>query len=206
MENTFLSGLEWRNAEKNFDPSKKVSPEDLEKILHAIKLAPSSFGIQPYHVFAVSDRTVKLKLKEKGFNQQQFEDASHILVFCGRNDIFDRIDEYFKIATDGDEEKRKEMAGYESMMKGFAEGQTEQVAMQWAFRQAYIALGFALAACAELRIDSCPMEGFDSHGFDQVLNLSDNMRSVAVMSIGYRKEEPHRPKVRFPEEDLFTMI
>lgn len=206
MDNTFLSGLEWRNAEKHFDPTKKVSEEDLNKILHAIKLAPSSFGLQPYHVYAVGDQDTKMKLKEKGFHQQQFEDCSHVLVFCGRNDLVDRINEYFEMATGGDAEKRKEMAGYEAMMKGFAEGKAPNDVMTWAFKQAYLALGFALAACCELRIDSCPMEGFDPHGFDQVLNLPPNMNSVAVMSLGYRKDMPHMAKVRFPEEDLFTRV
>ncbi len=206
MENTFLSGLDWRNAEKNFDPAKKVSDEDLNKILHAVKMAPSSFGLQPYHVYVVADQAVKLKLKEKGFNQQQFEDCSHVLVFCGRDDLVDRINKYFEMASGGDMEKRKAMEGYENMMKGFAEGKSSNDVIGWAFRQAYIALGFALAACAELKIDSCPMEGFDAKGFDQILSMPAGTNSVAVMTIGYRKDVPHMGKVRFPEEDLFTKV
>lgn len=206
MSNSFLSNLDWRNAEKNFDPTKKISEDDLNKILHAVKMAPSSFGLQPYHVYVVGDQATKLKLKEKGYHQQQFEDASHILIFCGRSDLNNRIDRYFEIATGGDAEKRKAMGGYEAMMRGFAEGKKEEDAFDWAFRQAYIALGFALAACSELMIDSCPMEGFDPAGFDEVLAVPKNIKSVAVMSIGYRKEMPHMDKIRFDEADLFNRI
>lgn len=206
MENTFLSNLEWRNAEKHFDPSKKVSDEDLAKVLDAIKMAPSSFGLQPVHIYVVSDQETKLKLKEKGFNQQQIEDASHVLVFCGRNDLTSRINQYFEMLSGGDAEKRASTAAYEGMMNGFAEGKSPDQVMAWASKQAYLSLGFALAACAELKIDSCPMEGFDPQGFNEVLSIPTNMSSVVIMTIGYRNDEAHMPKVRFSGEDIFTKI
>lgn len=206
MANTFLDNLDWRGAEKAFDPAKKISEADLSKILHATKMAPSSFGIQPYHFYVISDQATKMKLKEKGYNQQQFEDASHVIVFCGRSDLKERIAKYFEIASGGDATKRAEMKDYEAMMNGFAAGKNESEAMIWAQRQAYISLGFAMAACAELSIDSCPMEGFDAAAFDQILNLPANMKSVAVLALGYRKDLPHFPKVRFSDEDLFTKI
>lgn len=40
---SFLSNLNWRYATKKFDTSRKVSDEDLEKILEAIRLTPTSF-------------------------------------------------------------------------------------------------------------------------------------------------------------------
>lgn len=215
---SFLDNLDWRNAEKDFDPAKKVSEEDLKKILQAIRMAPSSWGVQPYHIYVIGDQATKLKLKEKGYNQKQYEDSSHTLVFCGRNDLKNRIDKYFDLATGGDAEKRKAMSEYEKMMSGSLESKNPEDGMNWAYRQAYLALGFGLAACAELKIDSCPMEGFDPAGFDQILNLPANIKSVATLSIGYRKDVPHMPgqgvvsrgvrdpKVRFPEEDLFSKI
>ena len=43
----------------------------------------------------------------------------------------------------------------------FFNNKTTDEILNWSARQAYLALGFALAACAELQIDSCPMEGFE---------------------------------------------
>ncbi len=40
---SFLSNLEWRYATKKFDTTRKVSSEDLDKILEAIRLTPTSF-------------------------------------------------------------------------------------------------------------------------------------------------------------------
>lgn len=208
MDSSFLGHLEWRNAEKNFDPAKQVSAEDEAKILEAVRMAPSSFGLQPYHVHVVKDASVRAKMKEAGYGQAQYTDCSFVLVFSGRNDdINPRIEKYFAMATGGDAAAMEQMAGYKGMMQGFASGMNKESLRAWAERQAYIALGFGLAACAELGIDSCPMEGFDHEAFDKMLNLPEGMHSVATMAVGYRKEgSTHYPKVRYPKEDLFTTV
>ncbi len=202
----FLNQLEWRNAEKHFDPSKPLEADKLQQLLHAIQMAPSSFGIQPYHVFVVSDPSIKEQLRAAAYNQAQFTDASHILVFASRTDAMHRVDEYFQLATGGDAAIREKMKGYEDMMRGFVGNMPDSAQKSWADRQTYIALGFALAAAAELGISSCPMEGFDPNQFDQILKLPAHMKSVVTMSIGYADGTPGNPKVRFPEGDLFTRI
>ncbi len=80
----------------------------------------------------------------------------------------------------------------------------------WTARQTYIALGTLLAACPELTIDSCPMEGFDNAKFDEILGLKEKGLTSAVMvAIGYRSEEDqmqHLTKVRKSQEELFEII
>lgn len=205
MASDFLSQLDWRNATKDFDAEKKVSEGDLGKILKAVRMAPTSYGLQPFHVVVISNPELKAKLREHAFGQAQIEDSSHLFVFCARTDLPERIKGYFDIASGGDAAKREAMSGYESMMNGFAEGKTADQVLVWAAKQAYIALGFAMAACAEMNIDSCPMEGFDPAQFDKVLGLSPELRSVVVLAVGYRKSEPQYEKVRFDDTDLFTI-
>jgi nitroreductase/dihydropteridine reductase len=88
-------------------------------------------------------------------------------------------------------------------------GKTPEQIQAWAGRQAYIALGFGLAAAAELQIDACPMEGFNPSEFHALLGLPEFIQPVAIMALGYRDPEDEnqptsRPKVRFPKDDLFT--
>ncbi len=44
-----LNALEWRYASKKMN-GKQVPEEKVERILEAIRLAPSSMGLQPYTV------------------------------------------------------------------------------------------------------------------------------------------------------------
>lgn len=199
---SFLTQLNWRYATKKFDTSKKVSDEQLATIESAIKMAPTSFGLQPFHVIVVSNPELKTKLRAASWDQAQVTDASHVLVFCARTDVLPRVDQYFTGLTQGNAEIRASLKGYEDMMTGFASGLDAQTAHKWATYQAYIALGFAMAACAEIEVDSCPMEGFDRDAYNTILELPGNMKAQVILPIGFRAaDDTTRPKFRF--DDIF---
>lgn len=204
MNNTFLSNLEWRFSTKKFDATKKVSEEDKGKILNALRLAPTSFGLQPFKVFVIENPETREKIKIAAHGQPQVTDASFLLVFAAKADVVKRAEEYVELASGGNAELKEKMAGIVSSMKAL-EG-TPDKAVAWSAKQSYIALGFALATCAELGIDSCPMEGFNPAEVDKILNLPENLKSQAFLAVGYRAEGPAHPKFRFPESDIFEKI
>ena len=80
-----------------------------------------------------------------------------------------------------------------------------------AAHQAYIALGFALAAAAELGVDSTPMEGFDPDQVDEILGLKEKgLRAKVILPLGYRQEDADwllpMPKMRKSKAALVTEI
>lgn len=206
MSKTFLSQLNWRHATKKFDHNKKVDDETLDKILEAIRMTPTSLGLQVFHFYVVENQKMKDKLTEYSYNQTQVSEASHVLVMCYRTDAADRLDEYVELVTEKDLVPVEKIEPMKKMMSGYIIGKSSEDAAQWASKQVYIALGFAMAACAELGVDSCPMEGFQPDKVDEVLGLPENHRSVLLLPIGYRAAEPKKKKIRFDKEDLFTLI
>ena len=78
---------------------------------------------------------------------------------------------------------------------------------EWLKKQCYIALGQLMVGCADMRIDSCPMEGFKSDKVDEILDLeSQNLTSVVLLPMGYRASDDkyqHKTKVRKPNNLLF---
>ena len=202
---TFLAHLDWRHAAKSFHADRKVSEADLQKILDSIRMSPSSFGLQSYHIHVITDQGMKDKIQEISWNQAQVGTSSHLLVFSARLDVEERIEQYLEVASGGDRAVKKKLNGYRDMMQGFLLGQEGKGDYNWASRQAYIALGFAMAACSELEIDSCPMEGCDFRALDTLLSLPSHLQSCVMLPIGYA-DMPGREKVRFSEEDLFTII
>jgi nitroreductase len=50
-----INHLNWRYATKKFDPAKKLDEDKLNRILEAIRLAPTSSGLQPFEVFVVKN-------------------------------------------------------------------------------------------------------------------------------------------------------
>lgn len=203
---SFLDNLAWRFATKEFDIDKPVSKNNLEKILESIRMAPTSYGLQALHVYVVEDLKTRQTMKAHSFNQAQVDTASYLLVFCARTDANARVDKMIDLMSGGDEAGKEKLKAMEDMMKGSMAKKSAQDMLCWSARQAYIAMGFAMAACAELKVDSCPMEGFVNEEIDKVLELPPHIKSISYLAIGNRKEEPKRPKFRFPNDDLFTHI
>lgn len=207
---SFLENLNWRYATKKFDSTKKVSEENLQKIRDAIRMAPTSMGVQMFSVIEVSDIEMRNKLKEASYGQSQVTDADRIFIFCARNDGEARIEKMFEVMSGGNEEIRKnDLKGYEDMVRNNVLRMDPKDLLNWSAKQAYIALGFGLAACAELKVDSCPMEGFDGMKVKEILELGDEFLPIAYLSVGYRDENDAQlknPKFRFEEKDLITKI
>ena len=108
---------------------------------------------------------IKSSLKEACHNQAQIEESYCLFIFCAINNLEERINQYV------------DQSGYinkkESMLKYIAKLPCK---LEWAKMQAYIALGFGMAAAMELNIASCPMEGFKPEEISKVLKLDDNLK------------------------------
>ena len=188
---TLIDGLNWRHATKAYDATKKISQEDLDKIVEAARLAPSSSGLQPFRLAVIADQEIKNQLAEGAFNPECMRECSHVLVFAAWDEYTeDRIDTIYNKTTDERDMPRGRFDRYTDMIKSMYAQQTSEEHFIHAAKQAYIAFGLALAQAAELRIDSTPAEGFDNTVVDNVLQLREKgLRSVLVLYVGYRDEE-----------------
>ncbi|PIR07227.1 MAG: NAD(P)H-dependent oxidoreductase [Candidatus Komeilibacteria bacterium CG11_big_fil_rev_8_21_14_0_20_36_20] len=207
MAKTFLDNLKWRQATKKFDIRKDISEIDLNKILKAIRYTPSSYGLQSYHIYVIKDQELKKKLKEKSFGQEQIDSCAYLLIFCARTDRQDlekRINDYAQLANQDPAALPEKVTSLKTMLKSFLDKKSDEEIINWATKQVYIALGFGLAACAEMQIDSCPMEGFAKEEIDKILQLPKGLKSTVYLAIGYREADLPRQKIRFASDDLFS--
>lgn len=205
-----INHLQWRYAAKKYT-EEKVSQDKINKILEAINLTASSCGIQPYRLFVISDPDLKAKLVEGSFNGQ-IANSSHLIVFAALNDVSKAyIEEYVQMV----EKQRNLPAGAmddfkNGLISHFTSKSSEANAV-WASKQAYIGLGTALIAAAELKVDTTPMEGFDPKQFDEVLGLSEKgLHAAVILSLGYRDADNDflvkLPKARLPIEEFSIYI
>jgi nitroreductase len=205
-----IEALRWRYATKKYS-DKKVSDEILERIVTAINLSASSFGLQPYRLFVVDNAHLRKELSMYSFNPQITE-ASHLLVFAAFHSIDEAsIDTYIELIA---RERNIPVENLEVFRKeglGSLLAKTDDQYFNWAAKQAYIALGTALIAAAAEKVDATPMEGFNAEKFDEKLGLKDKgLRSVVLISLGYRDEENDSlaglKKVRWPNDEFVKYI
>jgi nitroreductase len=202
-----LENLNWRYATKKFNPTKKVSEENLAKLQEAIRLSPSSYGLQLYKVLILENTQLREKLKPVSWGQSQITEASHLFVFCNYSEVKPgQVDEFIKRTTQIRHLPVEELKNYGDWMKEKISQKSPAEQNNWTAKQTYLALGNLLSACAELGIDACPMEGFEVNAYNEILHLTDQGLNAAVLAaIGYRSDEdPNQyfPKVRKLIHDL----
>lgn len=201
----------WRYATKKFDATKKVSDNDLETLMEATRLSASSNGLQPYHIYVITDTELREKLKPVSWGQSQISDASHIFVFANATNFGDElVDDYLTNVSKTRNIPAEGLKGYSDFMKSKLIDLPAETKNHWTARQAYIAFGNLMQAAAELKIDTCPIEGFESDKYNEILGLSEkNLNAAVVLAVGYRSEEDetqYLAKVRKSNKELFTHI
>ena len=208
METQFLEALKWRYATKKMS-GKEIPSEKLDAILEAIRLTPSSFGLTPYSVVVVQDKEIQAKLLPHCYNQSQIVDASALLVFAPWKNInTEQVDTYMKEIADARGIPVESLNDFANAIKGKINHSSIEDLHAWANKQAYIALGFGLAAAAVEKIDSTPMEGFNPDAVNEVLGFNEKgLHAACILALGYRDTEKDflatAIKVRRKKESLF---
>lgn len=209
--NKIIESLNWRYATKSFDTTKKVSEEDLNTIIEAFRLSPSSFWIEPWKLIVVENEELKSKLVEQSYGQKQVWEASHVLVFTRKKDINNEvIDSFLDNMSKIKWASREDLKWYEDVVKWYFSRLDDNQKKSWAEQQVYLALWNVMTVLAEMRIDSCAIWGFNPQWYDELLNLDEkNLASVVVLPIGYRNEDDKysvSSKVRFSINEISEII
>ena len=206
-----VENLSWRYAIKEFDSARAIDEQDLITLKRVIQLSPSSFGLQPYKVIIISDLKKRKELYTYSWKQRQIIDASHLFLFC-HDTMFKEsmVDEYIEKKAKAEAVSVESLRGHSWFIKGKMEQASKEEFRHWASKQAYLALGTLLSACAELKLDACPMEGFDVEAFNDSLGLREmNLSSTVLVAIGHRSNKDkcqYLPKTRKSMEELFLDV
>lgn len=205
-----IKALNWRYATKRMSGD-KIPEKQLEQILEAIRLAPSSYGLQPFEVTIIENKEILSEIYEKACPQVVLQQCSQLLVFRARTRVEDDlVDDYvhemknLRNASEEDSEKFRQKIKY-------VQENPLTNKLSWAIRQTYIALGYGTFAAAQLGIDTTPIEGFSSVVLNQILGLdTEKEEAVVLLALGYRDVDSDKTvnlaKIRRPFEKMFKRI
>ena len=207
-----IQSLNWRYATKKMNPAQAVPQDKVERILEAVRLTPTSSGLQPFEVIVVTNTEIREKIKPIAWGQGQITDCSHLLIFAAWDDYTpERINMMFDLTNEVRGFTSENWENYRNMLLSKYPPRGAEINFQHTSKQVYIGLGVALIAAACEAVDSTPIEGFDPNALDELLNLrSRGLRSVALLPLGYREAEKdwlvNMKKVRRPTEQFITEI
>lgn len=195
--------LQWRYATKEFDSTRKIPNDCWQALEESLVLTPSSYGLQPWKFVVVTDPAIREQLVSCSWRQKQPAQCSHFVVFAVNKGLTEKdVDAYLARIADVRGVTGDSLAGFRKMLTGsIVQGLSEAARLEWAIRQAYIALGNFMTSAALLGIDTCPMEGIEPAKYDQLLGLESlGYTTCVACAAGYRSSTDRYatvPKVRF---------
>ncbi len=207
----FLEILNKRYACKAMN-GQKVPQKTIDNILEAIRLSPTSSGLQPFEVLVITNDELKKEIRKIAWNQPQVTGCSHLLVFAAWDSYTEeRINEMFDLTNEVRGVKSKGLEAYRQQLLSFYPKRDAEINFQHTAKQTYIALMSAMAQATAEGVNSTPMEGFEADELDKILNLKEKgLRSTLMLPVGYSDVEndyvAKLKKVRKSMDKMVTVI
>ena len=199
---SFIQSMKERYTVKLYDNTKKINDQQIEELKEVLQLSPSSINSQPWKFSFVRDAETKAKLAAASFfNKEKIEDCDTLVVFNAIDDVA-----FFEKQIN--DNLPEGAVGY---YNGFLKPEGEHYIKNWMQKQVYLSLGFFLSACAEMNIDSTPMEGIEPEKYNAILNKDGKYTTLFAVAIGYKSEndgnQPSKtPKSRLKLEEVLEII
>ncbi|MFA6255249.1 MAG: nitroreductase family protein [Patescibacteria group bacterium] len=154
----FWKVLKSRHCVRSFDSNKPVADEQIEKLINAAKMAPSAGNCQDWEFVVVKEKEKKQQLIEQAISFRQSFVAKAPIV----------------IVVCVDSNKTKDHYG-------------ERGHDLYSIQDTAAATQNLLLATTALGLGACWVGAFDENKTREVLNLTDNLRPVVIIPVGYKK-------------------
>lgn len=221
MKNDITHYLKTRHTAKVYDPTKKISDVDIEKIKELLRFSASSTNAQPWHFILASTAEGKEQVAKSTehlypFNKKSILDASHVVVFCSRLEMTEN--HLQKVL------EQEEKDGRFSVDPAFKDRQqaTRKLfinlhkhdykdVQHWMDKQVYLNIGQFMLGVAAMGIDATPVEGIETKVLDEEFGLREKgYNSLVVVPIGYHDKEGDYnaalPKSRLEYSEILTEV
>ncbi|MGV3278368.1 NAD(P)H-dependent oxidoreductase [Rickettsiales bacterium LUAb2] len=210
-----LSLLNNRHSCRDFDPNKKISASDFNIILEAARLSPSAFGLEPWKILVFSSPEAKINLQKaeiKGATRQLPNCSHFVLILSLTSQYLNYDSPYIKQLGETVQKIEPEaLLAKIGRIKNFQQNDfklnSNQLLESWGGKQCYLAMANMLLVSAMLKIDSCPIEGFNvaklSENLQNYFNVDSSMYTPVVgIALGYRNYSDPTIKKRRPLKDI----
>ncbi len=213
IKDLLLEASRRRRAIKQFDPEQKIAREDMDYILEIARLSPSSDGMEGWRFLVLEDPQIKEALKDMSWGAaRQLAGASHFVLLLARRDV--RYDS--ELLLDSLAKRKLSPQAHQQALDMYKSFQTQDLKLDtdralfdWSAKQTYIALANMMTAAALIKIDSCPIEGFNVEkvnallGQHQLIN-PEKEGIVTMLALGYRQQDPAWEQTRKASQDIIS--
>jgi nitroreductase len=182
-----LDAIAARRAIKHYDPSHRMTEEEIKTLLTAALQSPTAFNIQHWRFVTVTDPEVRKQIRAVAWDQAQVTDSSLLIVLCADKEAWKKdAARYWKDAPQPVQDFLVPAIGQ------YYEGR-EQVQRDECMRSCGMAGMTIMLAAKAMGYDSCPMDGFDFDAVAKIIKLPEDHVISFMIAVG-KGTQPAWPK------------
>jgi len=167
-----------RRSVKAYDPTHKMTEQEIAKLMSLAMLSPTAFNIQNWRFVVVDDPAFRKEIRNVSWDQAQVEEASLLIVLTADLKAWAKYPERYWVNAP------KPVQDYLVPAIGqFYEG-LEQVQRDEAMRSCGMAAMNIMLTAKEMGYDTCPMDGFDFDAVAKLLNLPADHTPAMFVVVG----------------------
>ena len=197
--------IEARVSTNHFDPSRKLSNEQIHELVRLATLAPSAFNFQNWKFVAVTSTDTKEKLKAAAYGQQKVADAAVTFVVCGTLAAHLELEKNLAPAVAKGIVSQSIVDTWVNMAKSAYED-NPQLQRDEALRSASLAGMTLILAAQGMGLSSGPMIGFDPVAVSKLVGLSEREVPAMLITVGYAAPGNWPQKPRKPVAQVLRCV
>ncbi len=159
-----------------FRPGVAIAEEDLQAVLEAGRLAPSSFGLEPWRFLVVRNPARLPELQDACFGQPQAVTCSALVVILAS--VADMDPDSATLRTRLAREHADDFAAGLAAYRQFHAATDTRA---WANAQCMLAAMQMMLAATACGVDSCALGGFDENRIGALLGIDLKCEAVALL-------------------------
>ena len=158
-----------RRSVRSYDGSKTISEAQVREVLAAAQEAPSWINYEPtkYYVAMSAEKMAAVK-EAVGRNKDRLDGVSALIV-----------------------------STFEKGKSGFVDGKiVDPIGDQWGAHDCGLSNAYVVLKARAMGFDTLIMGGRDEDALRKTFSIPENETVMAVIALGYRKDDPKRPDRR----------
>ncbi|HEY4430233.1 MAG TPA: nitroreductase family protein [Paenibacillus sp.] len=197
----FFTVLEDRRSVRYYDPTVKISKEEIEDILKVAITSPSSSNLQPWRFLVIDEQELKDKLLPIAYNQQQIADASAVIAVFGDLEWFNEGEKIYTRSVEAgymtDEVKTMMINSVDNGYRSMSEETLKKIVH---VDGGLVSMQLMLAARAK-GYDTVAMGGYDAVKLNEAFNVPVSYENIMLIALG-KAAKPGRPTVRLSVDEV----
>ncbi|CAM3399395.1 nitroreductase family protein [Marinicrinis lubricantis] len=193
--------IQSRRSVRHYDPTAKISKEELLEILKEATLAPSSSNLQPWRFLVIDDQAQKEKLLPIANHQQQVVDSSAVIAVLGDLQSYENAEKIYGSQVEAgfmtEEIKEVLLRNSNNLYPNLDEATRAKIAY---IDGGLVSMQLMLVAKAR-GYDTVPMGGYNAAQFIEAFHVPERFFPVMLIAVG-KASKPGNRTTRLPIEDV----